>query len=136
MAPRPQQAAAIPFRRNGDAVSLCLITAAASNVWSIPKGTIERGMSPEETAVQETWEEAGLRGHILGAPLGTFEYEKGGVLLTVEVYLMEVESEAKRWDEQAIRRRRWVSASDAVRILEGHPAQGLVEEACKRLARA
>ena len=135
MAPRPQQAAAIPFRRTGDTVSLCLITAAASNAWSIPKGTIERGMSPSETAVQETWEEAGLRGHIVGAPLGTFDYEKGGVLLTVEVYLLEVESEAKHWDEQAVRRRRWVSASDAVRMLETHPARALVEVACKRLAR-
>lgn len=135
MTPQPQQAAAIPFRRSGDGVSVCLITAAASNVWTIPKGTIERGMSPAETAVQETWEEAGLRGHILGPPLGTFEYEKGGVLLTVEVYLMKVESEAKEWDEQAIRRRRWVSASDAVRLLEEHPAHALVEEACKKLAK-
>jgi 8-oxo-dGTP pyrophosphatase MutT (NUDIX family) len=131
--PRPQQAAAIPVRRNGDAISVCLITAATSQSWGIPKGTIERGMSPEETALEEAWEEAGLRGRILGESLGSYEYEKDGVLLTVAVYLMEVEIEAKHWDEQELRRRRWVTVPVAVRMLKVHPAGHLVEEACRRL---
>jgi len=38
--------------------------------------------------LQEAWEEAGLRGRILGEALGN---EKAGVLLTVEAYLMEVD---------------------------------------------
>jgi 8-oxo-dGTP pyrophosphatase MutT (NUDIX family) len=134
MAPRPQQAAVIPFRRDGTSVSVCLITAASSHFWSIPKGTIERGDSPEETALQEAWEEAGLKGRILGDPLGRYEYQKAGVLLTVVVYLMEVDTEAERWEEQEYRRRRWIPASDAPRILKTHPAWPLVEEACRRLA--
>ena len=135
MGPRPQQqAAVIPFRRNGHEVSLCLITAAASRSWGIPKGTIERGMSPEDTALQEAWEEAGLRGRIVGDSLGSYEYEKAGVLLTVAVYLMEVEVEAEQWDEQELRGRRWVLARDAARLLETHPAWPLVGEARKRLA--
>jgi 8-oxo-dGTP pyrophosphatase MutT (NUDIX family) len=133
MSRRPQQAAAIPFRRNGNSVSLCLITAAASQSWGIPKGTIERGRSSEDTALQEAWQEAGLRGRILGESLGSYEYEKAGVLLTVAVYLMEVEIEAKHWEEQELRRRRWVPARDAARILKTHPAWSLVEEACRRL---
>ena len=134
MPPRPQQAAAIPFRRNGTSISLCLITAASSQSWSIPKGTIERGDSPEETALQEAWEEAGLKGRILGDSLGTYEYEKEGLLLTVVVYLMEVDIEADRWQEQELRRRRWILARDAPRVLKTHPAWPLVEEACRRLA--
>jgi len=133
MAPRPQQAAVIPFRRSGTSASVCLVTAAASRSWGIPKGTIERGSSPEETALQEAWEEAGLRGRIVGESLGTYEYEKAGVLLTVAVYLMEVEIEAKQWEEQDLRRRCWVPASDAARMLETHPAWSLVEQACNRL---
>ena len=133
MRPRPQQAAVVPFRRNGDSVSLCLITAAASRSWGIPKGTIERGSSPEDTALQEAWEEAGLRGRIVGESLGSYEYEKAGVLLTVAVYLMEVAIEAEEWEERELRRRRWVSASVAVQMLETHPARSLVKEACTRL---
>jgi 8-oxo-dGTP pyrophosphatase MutT (NUDIX family) len=134
MAPRPQQAGVIPFRRSGNSVSLCLITAASSHSWGIPKGTIERGSSPEETALEEAWEEAGLRGRILGDSLGSYEYEKAGVLLTVALYLMEVEIEAQRWDEHELRRRRWVPARDAARILKAHPAWPLIEEACRRLS--
>jgi 8-oxo-dGTP pyrophosphatase MutT (NUDIX family) len=84
--------------------------------------------------LQEAWEEAGLRGRILGESVGSYEYKKAGVLLTVAVYLMEVEIEAEQWEEQELRRRRWVPAADAARMLETHPAWSLVEEACKRLS--
>jgi len=124
----------IPFRRNGDGVVFCLITAAASRKWGIPKGMIERGTSPEETALEEAWEEAGLRGRILGGPLGSYDYEKAGVLLTVVVYLMEVEIAAGQWQERDLRRRRWVPGGHAARMLETHPARALFEEARKRLA--
>ena len=124
----------IPFRRNGDSVSLCLITGASSQSWGIPKGTIERGDSPQDTALQEAWEEAGLKGRILGDPLGSYEYEKAGVLLTVVVYLMEVEIEAEQWEERDLRRRRWILPRDAPRVLKTHPAWPLVEKACRRLA--
>jgi 8-oxo-dGTP pyrophosphatase MutT (NUDIX family) len=91
-------------------------------------------MSPEETALEEAWEEAGLRGRILGDAVGSYEYEKDGILLTVAVYLMEVESEARQWDEQELRRRRWVTARRAVSMLKTHPAGNLVEEVCRGLA--
>ena len=74
-----------------------------------------------------------MRGRIVGESLGSYEYEKAGVLLTVAVYLMEVEIEAKQWGEQDLRRRRWVPASDAARVLETHPAWSLVEKACNTL---
>jgi 8-oxo-dGTP pyrophosphatase MutT (NUDIX family) len=124
----------IPFRRNGNSVSFCLITVAGSRAWGIPKGTIERGSSPEDAALEEAWEEAGLRGRILGESLGSYDYEKAGALLTVAVYLMEVEFEAPEWEEQELRDRRWVPASDAGRMLKGHPARWLVEEAYRKLA--
>ncbi len=83
--------------------------------------------------MQEAWEEAGLRGRILGEALGNYEYEKAGVLLTVEVYLMEVDIEMEQWEERELRGRRWVPALDAARMLATHPARSLVEEACNRL---
>lgn len=134
MGPKPHQAAVIPFRRSGSSVSLCLITAATSRSWGIPKGTIERGKSPEQTALQEAWEEAGLRGRIVGESLGSYEYEKAGMLLRVAVYLMEVQIEAEHWEEKELRRRRWVSAAGAARVLKMHPGVSLVEKACRRLA--
>jgi 8-oxo-dGTP pyrophosphatase MutT (NUDIX family) len=88
---------------------------------------------PEETALHEAWEEAGLRGRIAGESLGSYDYEKGGVLLTVALYLMEVETVAEYWQDQELRRRRWVTAAEAARILRPHPAASLVNEACALL---
>ena len=39
-------------------------------LWSLPKGHVEAGESPEQAAVREVEEETGIRGRILG-PLGS-----------------------------------------------------------------
>jgi 8-oxo-dGTP pyrophosphatase MutT (NUDIX family) len=130
----PRQAAAIPFRRTRTGVSLCLITSKASDLWGIPKGTIAPGFTAEQAALQEALEEAGLEGRIEGACVGEYQYPKAGELLTVAVYLMDVELEAAEWEEQDVRRRRWVPVAEALRLLEAHPAHGLVARACERLA--
>ncbi|WP_420716153.1 NUDIX hydrolase [Mycobacterium sp. 94-17] len=41
--------------------------------WSLPKGHIEIGERPEQTAVREVAEETGIRGDVL-APLGNIDY--------------------------------------------------------------
>ena len=52
------QAAAIPVHEG----RICLVTAASGNGWVIPKGCQEAGHTGRQTAEQETWEEAGLKG--------------------------------------------------------------------------
>nr|MBA3800095.1 NUDIX hydrolase [Geodermatophilaceae bacterium] len=42
-------------------------------LWSLPKGHIESGESPEDTAVREVAEETGIVGEIL-APLGVIDF--------------------------------------------------------------
>jgi 8-oxo-dGTP pyrophosphatase MutT (NUDIX family) len=44
-----------------------------AGVWTLPKGVIEPGQSPEETALREVAEETGLRGESLGK-LGDVKY--------------------------------------------------------------
>jgi 8-oxo-dGTP pyrophosphatase MutT (NUDIX family) len=94
---------------------------------------IDPGCTPEQTALQEAKEEAGLGGRLVGARVGTYEYEKWGVLLTVSVFLMEVSSEAAEWDEMAYRSRRWVRYDEATTLLEEHPVSSLFEAAAQIL---
>jgi 8-oxo-dGTP pyrophosphatase MutT (NUDIX family) len=42
-------------------------------IWALPKGLVEEGASPEETALREVAEETGLRGESLGK-LGDVRY--------------------------------------------------------------
>ncbi|HEX6359740.1 NUDIX hydrolase [Actinophytocola sp.] len=61
-------------------------------LWSLPKGHIEEGETPEETAVREVGEETGIVGEII-RPLGTIDYwfvaERRRIHKTVHHFLME-----------------------------------------------
>lgn len=131
---RIKQAAAIPYRRNGSDLEVCLITASNSKRWTIPKGIIDPGETPDETALKETLEEAGLQGRIKGKPVGKYSYRKWGTKLKVTVYLLEVSAENKKWDEMNMRTRRWCSVQKARKLLIGHPARPLIKLAAKRLS--
>ena len=125
----PQQAATIAIRRKDDAIEVCLIRRRDSGRWGIPKGTIDPGYTPEETALNEAWEEAGLEGRLLGSAIGTYEYEKWFTTLKVAVFVMEVVEEHAEWLESDIRERRWTSLAEASSLLEEHPAWPLLAKA-------
>ncbi|NPB08113.1 MAG: NUDIX hydrolase [Aquificae bacterium] len=66
-----------------------------SGVWTFPKGLIEEGESPQETAVREVYEETGIKGRVVDY-LGEISYWytlKGErIFKRVKYYLMEYES--------------------------------------------
>jgi 8-oxo-dGTP pyrophosphatase MutT (NUDIX family) len=132
---RPQQAAAIAIRRKASGLEVCLIRRRGSNNWGIPKGTIDPGYTPEETALNEAWEEAGLEGRVLGSAIGTYEYEKWYTTLRVAVFVMEVIEEHAEWLESDIRVRRWTSLAQASSLLAEHPARPLLAKAGFRRSR-
>ena len=74
----PRQAGVIAVRRAGNGFEVCLIRRKASRRWGIPKGMVDPGDTHEETALNEAWEEAGLKGRLIGEALGTFEYREVG----------------------------------------------------------
>jgi 8-oxo-dGTP pyrophosphatase MutT (NUDIX family) len=132
----PQQAAAIPFRRTGDNVQLCLIRRKDTQKrWGIPKGVIDSGDTPAETAVNEAWEEAGLVGRPVGDTNGSYKYDKWGKALTVAVFLLEVLDEEDTWDEDDVRERRWTAIDEALDLLSQHPVRPLLDHAMGLLTR-
>lgn len=61
-------------------------------VWSLPKGHLEEGETPEDAALREVEEETGIKGHVL-APLGVIDFwfiaDNRRIHKTVHHYLME-----------------------------------------------
>jgi mutator protein MutT len=61
-------------------------------LWSLPKGHIEEGETPEQTAVREVAEETGISSEVL-RPLGTIDYwfvaDNRRIHKTVHHYLMQ-----------------------------------------------
>src|SRR5678816_1936962 len=117
----PEQAAAIPVRRNRQALEVCLIRQKGSKRWGIPKGIVDPGDTHEQTALNEAWEEAGLKGRLLGDAIGTYEYDKWYTTFMVAVYVMEVLEQHDEWQESVIRERRWTSFGEAASLLMDHP---------------
>jgi phosphohistidine phosphatase len=129
----PQQAGVIAVRRAGNAFEVCLIRRKASRRWGIPKGMVDPGNTHEETALNEAWEEAGLKGRLIGEALGTFVYEKWNHDLVVAVYLMEVTEAYDHYEEAHFRDRRWWPLTEAAAKLAKHPVLPLLEDARTRL---
>ena len=115
MPPRPvRQAAAIPLRDG----RVCLVTSRSGRRWVIPKGRIDPGHTPEEAALAEAWEEAGLVGVLAGGPVGTYDYEKYGLSHRVTVFVLAVREEYADWPERRSRTREWVTAEVALERVE------------------
>ena len=112
------QSGIIPFRRDGDDIKILLITTRHRKRWIIPKGVVEPGLSPQESATEEAFEEAGIRGNIYPDAIGEYQYNKWGGVCTVKVFLFEVTEILDDWPESDIRQRRWVSITEAVEIIE------------------
>jgi hypothetical protein len=71
-------------------------------------------MTPEQIALQEAWEEAGLVGLLHTQPVGSYRYEKAGMTYEVVMFLMDVTTVVKDWPECRRRSRYWMVPSKAV----------------------
>ncbi len=116
------QACVIPFREQKGTLKFCLITSMKKKKWIFPKGIVEPGETLVDAGLKEAWEEAGLRGSIVGQPIGQYEDEKWGSELHVYVLLMQVTECADDWPEMRERQRSWMTHANAAESLS-HPKQ-------------
>ncbi|NTU53232.1 MAG: NUDIX hydrolase [Chlorobiaceae bacterium] len=105
-----------------------LITSRSSGRWIIPKGYVEKGMSPAESAAKEAWEEAGVVGRVLPVAIGTYSFRRPSGLFSVTVYPFEVESLLDRWEEMHVRKRRLVTPAEAVKMIVHKELRSLVTD--------
>jgi 8-oxo-dGTP pyrophosphatase MutT (NUDIX family) len=129
------QSAAIVWRRTDDDLEVLLVTSVRRGRWIVPKGVVERQMSPAESARKEAWEEAGVDGKISARAVGSYQYEKWGGICTVAVFLMEVTSEEEDWPERKVRRRRWMSFKKAMKTIENPELSEILGRALELLQR-
>lgn len=123
------QSAAIAFRRRAGSTSVLLITSHRGHHWVIPKGIVERGLTPAASARKEAWEEAGVHGQVGTTPVGTYDYEKWGGTCRVRVFLLEVEQVLDEWPESNVRRRRWVSPEAAATLVRNEGLRRILHDA-------
>ena len=106
------QSAVVPFRLENGKIKILLITSRKKKKCIIPKGVVEPDFSTSDSAAQEAFEEAGIKGNIYPNPIGKYQYEKWGGTCTVTVFLMEIEKLIWEWPEN-FRNRIWVGVEEA-----------------------
>ena len=112
------QSAVIPYQINKGKLEILIISSSQNNHYVIPKGIIEPGLSPRQSAAKEALEEAGIRGSIALKPIGKYSVIKWKAEVNIEVYPMKVIEviDEKHWQEKH-RGRQWLDLKDAVKSI-------------------
>jgi len=113
-----RQVAALPWRGEGAALQILLVSSRETKRWVIPKGWPMKGRTDPAAAAQEAYEEAGVDGVIAQQSVGDYEYLKrlkSGVarLVKVDVYPLQVTGEHATWPEKGQRTLQWMSPVEA-----------------------
>jgi 8-oxo-dGTP pyrophosphatase MutT (NUDIX family) len=122
--PRRLQVAALCYRGNDVCKEVLLITSRGTGRWIIPKGWPIDGKDAPSAALQEAWEEAGVRsGRVTREAVGVYCYEKElstGLPVSVEtlVFAVEVNQIEADYPEAGERRRKWVSPAAAANMVQ------------------
>jgi 8-oxo-dGTP pyrophosphatase MutT (NUDIX family) len=126
------QGGGIVFRREGDRVSILLVTAKRDpSLWVLPKGHIEKGETDAETALRECEEEAGIAGELVGPVGEPLEFDNGREFVRVQYFLIRAVSEAPHTDG---RRKQWFAFDDAVIAVKFEETRELLRTALKKLS--
>lgn len=128
------------YRKRAGRVDVALISVGEPPRWQLPKGLVDRGEKPEDTAVREIREEAGVQATIV-APLDRIGYwyqrtEKGTrvrVRKFVHFYLLRYRSGNVRQHDNEVLEARWVPLDDAGAMLAFPSEREVLAEAAQKL---
>jgi 8-oxo-dGTP pyrophosphatase MutT (NUDIX family) len=137
---REPTAGGVIFRRNKDnqeQIEILLIQDAKDR-WTIPKGHIEEGEEPKQTAEREVGEETGLKKVKVHSWLGkiNFRYRRTNslVLITQEIFLMQALGDTDDiTPEDWMNGIQWFPANEALDKIEYDDIQKLMLKALTRI---
>lgn len=107
------QVAALCYRTTGSGTDVLMITSRGTGRWILPKGWPIEGLDGAQSALQEAWEEAGVReADVESEPLGFYHYDKGlsdgsAIPVKCDVYLVRSATLSDEFPERGQRERDW-----------------------------
>jgi 8-oxo-dGTP pyrophosphatase MutT (NUDIX family) len=135
-------AGGVVVRPNGVSVDVSIIRTHEGR-WQLPKGWIEEGESPEQAAIREAREEAGVDAEPV-APLDTIKYqyvsrydaEPARIFKRVHFFLLRYLSGSTDEHDDEVVEARFVPIDEALALLTFKDERRMVELARKQLEQA
>ncbi len=129
--PRKSQVGALCYRKTDAGKQVLLITSRDTGRWIIPKGWPIKGLDAAGAALQEAWEEAGVRKTGDTEAVGSFDYDKrlkDGEYLPVrtEVFAAEVQELRSDYPEAKERQRAWFTPKEAAELVDEPQLQDIL----------
>lgn len=133
-----RSAGGVLYKKDGDKYKICIISKKNNKVWALPKGRVNEGETPEETAVREVSEETGHLGSIqvlLDQINYYFFWKDNNTLYHKFVYffLMLLVEENIRTRDQEADSIRWVYPGEAHKMLTYINEKEVIQKAVKLL---
>jgi 8-oxo-dGTP pyrophosphatase MutT (NUDIX family) len=127
---RSTHAGGVVYRLKDATPELLLVTSRYDkSIWVLPKGHIEPGESSDETAVRETFEEAGVTARVIEF-LTTSRQVIRGSSQQIEYYLLEALAEEKAHEGRKIA---WLAGETAIQRLTFNEHRAVLTKGCARL---
>lgn len=123
-------AGSVVIRSVGGRLEYLLVASSDGENWVLPKGHIEPGELPEETAVRELKEEAGVVGDILGR-LAVQRFSKPEEEVTVQYFLVRGHQKEEPAENRTIR---WEGEERALELLTFEDARKALRDAAAILS--
>ncbi|PCJ08228.1 MAG: NUDIX hydrolase [Rhodobacteraceae bacterium] len=132
--PKRLQVAALCYRKTDLGTDVLMITSRGTGRWILPKGWPINGKDGAESALQEAWEEAGVKkAKIQGAPIGHYDCLKNlgkgrSEIVQTLVYIAKVTKLSKTYPERHQRKRQWIRAEEAANLVREPKLQALLRQ--------
>ncbi len=125
------QFAALCHRKGKKGLEILLITSRDTGRWVIPKGWPIEGKQAPEVALQEAFEEAGVKGQVETGSVGTYTYPKklkSGMITDckVQVHSVAVSDIVDDFPEAHERKRKWETPDVAAQLVAEPELQQLI----------
>jgi len=129
-------AGGVVFRGDMGKIEVVIISVGGQNRWQLPKGTVEKGESPETAAVREAREEAGVSSEVVQL-IETIEYWYAGLENGIRVrfhkrvhfFLLRYLSGDTKDHDWEVNEARWVPIDDAASQLAFDNERRVTEKA-------
>jgi len=118
--PHPIQVAALCYRKSTSGLEILLITSRKRKKWILPKGNPINALTNAQSAQQEAYEEAGVRGNVDEECIGIVQTTKNlgngfRSKIDLHIYALLVTSMEENFPEKGQRKTEWLPINQAIK---------------------